>query len=328
MDFTIRALIVMVAAACAPSLPPAPLLPEQDPAFQVVKVAEPAGMAEAAANPFRLLPGDAVDLKTISKTPLDAPNLMVDEGGGVHVPLVGRVAVSGLTLRDAEIAIEKELSQYDKFAKVGLTVRDAGGHKATVVGAVTRPAHVPVKPGLRLVDLLAAGGGLKTAAVEGEELSLADLEAARLIRNNAALPVSVRRALEGDARHNVHIQAGDVLFVPPTRVRRVSVLGKVKAAKTLPFRRGMRLTEAIASAGGADKGADNADVRIIRGPLSNPKVYLANLKALTNGEGRDVVLAPGDVVFVTTHWFSSFAEVISELTPLIAAGTVAAILAR
>jgi polysaccharide export outer membrane protein len=311
--------------ACAPSLPVAPLLPEQDADFKPEVVPEPPGMNEAEAAPFRLMPGDSMDLRTVSKTPLDAANLLVDEAGGVHVPLVGRVLVKGLSLREAELAIEKGLSQYDRFAKVALQLRDPGGHQAAVIGAVVRPGRLPVQPGLRLVDLLAASGGPKTAAVEGEEYDLADLEGSRLIRNREPLPLSLPRAIQGDKRHNVAIRPGDVLFVAPARARRVSVFGRVKAAKTMPFRSGMRLTEALASAGGVAKGADRADIRIIRGPLSKPKVYLANIKALIDGKGRDVVLAAGDIIYVTTHPFSSFTEVLAELTPLIATAGVAVI---
>lgn len=316
----------ITSAGCAPILPMAPVLPEDDATFRPAVVPEPPGMAEAAAGPFRLWPGDLVDLRTLSKTPLDAASLLVDEGGGVHVPHVGRIAVQGLSLREAELAIEKEVALLDRFAKVGLTVRGAGGRWAAVIGAVSKPARVAVQPGLRLVDLIAAGGGLKSAALDGEEFELADTDAARLLRGATTLPVSVRRAMEGDVRHNVRIEAGDVLLVPPTRARRVSVLGRVKTPKTLPFRGGLRLSEALAMAGGTEKGADLADVRVIRGPLSKPKVYLAKFKSLVNGEGRDVVLAAGDIVFVTTHWFASFTEVLQDLTPIIAAGGLAAIL--
>lgn len=313
--------------ACAPNLPLAPRLPTDDVEFKTEVVSEPGGMAEDDSGPFRLMPGDLVDLKTLSKTAFDATGLLVDQGGGMHVPMVGRIAVAGLSLREAELAIEKEIVRFDRFAKVGLSLRDTGNRQAVVVGAVQRPSRVTVVPGVRVADLLAAGGGVRTVALEGEEFEVADLAAARLVRGQKPLPISVSRAMAGDTRHNVRVHPGDVLFVPKTRARRISVLGRVKAAKSVPYRAGMRLSEALAMAGGMDKGADAADIRVIRGPLSKPRVYLSNFKRLVDGSGHDVTLAAGDIVFVTTTGFATFAEVLQDLTPIIAAGGVAALLA-
>jgi polysaccharide export outer membrane protein len=108
----------------------------------------------------------------------------------------------------------------------------------------------------------------------------------------------------------------------------VSVLGEVRHAASVRFRPGFRLTDALALAGGTSKDADEADVRIIRGPLSGPRVYRASLEDIVDGRSPDVELAPGDVVFVTEHWFASTTDVLRRLSPLIAAMAVAAALSR
>src|SRR5262249_44425294 len=66
--------VLLALTACAPSLPKAPLLPEQDSTFKNVEVPEPPGITDATAGPFRLMPGDVLNLRTLSKTPLDAQN--------------------------------------------------------------------------------------------------------------------------------------------------------------------------------------------------------------------------------------------------------------
>ena len=76
----------------------------------------------------------------------------------------------------------------------------------------------------------------------------------------------------------------------------MTVLGDVERPRTVPFRPGMRLSEALARAGGPNDDADEADVRVIRGPLSSPAVYRASLEGLVGGEATDVELAPGDTV--------------------------------
>jgi polysaccharide export outer membrane protein len=104
----------------------------------------------------------------------------------------------------------------------------------------------------------------------------------------------------------------------------VRVLGQVKMARAIPWRPGLRLSEALARAGGVSWEADQADIRIIRGPLSKPRLYRANFGALVAGQATDVELARGDIVFVTEHWFASTTEVLRRLMPLLTAELVAA----
>jgi polysaccharide biosynthesis/export protein len=254
--------------------------------------------------------------------------LPVDATGDVYVPTAGAVQVSGVMLPVAEARVEQALRAKDRFAQVGLLLAEAGGHRATVLGAVERPGDVQLRPGTRIAEMLALGGGPKTKELDGELVDLADLEAARVVRNGLTLPISVARAIEGHPQHNVRVQPGDVIFVPPTRGARITVIGAAGRPKTVSFRRGLRLTEALAIGGGLSEAADHSDVRVIRGPLSKPRVYIANLYALRRGEGHDVVLEPGDVVFVTEHWFASVTQVLSRLTPFLAASALTVAVAK
>jgi polysaccharide export outer membrane protein len=195
-----------------------------------------------------------------------------------------------------------------------------------VIGAVARPGVYEIRPNARVSEGIALAGGPRTFDAEGESHELADLAGARVIRGGAALPISLGRALEGDPRHDVRLRAGDLLCVPPARGLRVVVLGEVRSPRVLPFRRGLRLTEALALSGGTTKDADGADVRVVRGPLSAPRVYRADLDALIAGDRGDVELAPGDIVFVTEHWFATTTDVINRLTPALTAGALTAAL--
>src|SRR5690606_902639 len=89
-----------------------------------------------------------------------------------------------------------------------------------------------------------------------ERIELADWDGARLMRSGQAVPVDMKRAMLGDPRHNVRIRPGDLLYVPPRRGERISVFGAVGTAKVLDYRPGVRLSEAIAIAGGLTIDAD------------------------------------------------------------------------
>jgi polysaccharide export outer membrane protein len=94
----------------------------------------------------------------------------------------------------------------------------------------------------------------------------------------------------------------------------------------MAFRRGLRLTEALAESGGITQPADLEDVRVLRGGLAHPRMYVANLKDVLAAKRPDVELAPGDVVFVTEHWFATTTDVLARLVPAVAttvlAGTI------
>jgi polysaccharide export outer membrane protein len=108
----------------------------------------------------------------------------------------------------------------------------------------------------------------------------------------------------------------------------IMVLGEVNKQVPIAYRNGIRLTEALAHAGGlAMARADRHDIRIIRGPLREPLVYTTNLKALTSGEATDVELAPGDIIFVTKSWYASTSDVLNSLAQVLSLANSFAILA-
>jgi polysaccharide biosynthesis/export protein len=318
-------ILMPVVAACRPSLPDAPMVPQADGAFSAPQQIVPPGLEEDPALPFALMPGDVIHLTVRSLDTIDLPNLAVDGTGSVSVPNSGTVSVEGLSLDGAAGAIERELRRLDRFAQATVTLTLADGHRATIIGAVGTPGVYVLRPGARIADLVAQAGGLRTADGEGttEIYDLADADAARLVRDGDALPLSVSEAIQGTTGHNVRVQPMDLLYVPPMRGSMISVLGSVNEQSRVPFHKGMRLTQALADAGGNTREADNGDIRIIRGPLSSPQVYRASLRALWMGEATDVVLQKGDIIYVTEDSFVAITDVLTRLAPLLTAAALA-----
>lgn len=316
---------LLALSACGAHLTPVPTRPAEDPSFTVEAVPEPAGMEPMAPDAFRLQPGDVLALRTISPAPIEVPRLSVDDAGLLHAPLAGAVPVAEASLLEAETRLQERLRRYDRFGLVSLTVVEPAGHRASVLGAISKPGTYTLGGLTRVSELLAMAGGLKWNDGDMEAVELADLEAARLLRDGQPLPISIPRALTGDPRHNVTVAPRDVLFVPALQGAAIRVLGEVKGPRLVPWRRGLRLSEVLAQAQGLGPDADAADVRVIRGPLSAPRLYQARVTDLIQGRATDVELARGDIVFVTKHWFASSTEVLQRLLPLLALGAAAAL---
>ncbi|MBX7196494.1 MAG: SLBB domain-containing protein [Sandaracinaceae bacterium] len=318
-------LVIAAFAACAPALPVAPAHPD---GFQASQVETPPGLDPKEPSPFRLFPGDVLLLKLLSVDGAESWTVSVDARGDVSVPGYGEAHVGGETLTEAERLVEQRVRRLDTFARVALTLSDPGGHRASALGAFERPGLVVVRPGMKVSEVIASAGGPKTVLEAGESVDASDLDAGTLVRDGKALPLTFARALQGDPRHDVFVEPGDTLVLPSASGRRITVLGAVKTGRSFLFRRGMRLSEALGVAGGTTADADHGDVRVLRGPLSHPKVYRCNLRKLFAGEASDVELAPGDVIFVTESALASTSQVLQRLTPLFAATAVGIALAR
>ncbi len=305
------AALVALTGACA-VLPMPPVTPSADEGFSPPVAIEPTGIDVNADQPaaLRILPGDILRIQSQSVETTSVEGLVVDELGNVRVPLAGDVPVGGRTLEEASATVQEALRRFDRVVVVDVFMADAQGHQATVVGAVTNPGRVPVLPGMRVADLIAAVGGTLRSTETGEVQPLADLSGARLVRGEQVVPISIAQALTGDLRHNCRVRASDHLYIPPMRGNRIVILGNVNAPAAIGFRPGMRLTEALARAGGVTETGDRGDVRIVRGDLSAPRVYQATLDDIIDGDTTDVELAPGDVLYVSTHWTATWAEVV------------------
>jgi polysaccharide export outer membrane protein len=327
--YTAFLLAIALVSACARNrFPQAPTTPFDDPSFTAPEPIIIPGLESDPPEALKLFPGDVVQLTTVSAQTQVYDGLIVDAMGQLHVPLAGDIQVGGLTLGQAEQAVEKGLRRYDRFVRTNLIITAPDGHFAVVVGAVTTPGRIKVSPGIRLADLLAQAGGVLIGQSALIPMRLGDLDLARLVRDGETVPVSLPLAIEGDTKHNIRVHSGDQLFIPPITKNLLMVLGEVGRPQPMAYRQGIRLTEALARAGGINMSrGDRKDIRIVRGPLTEPRVYTTNLKALMAGEATDVELWPGDIIWVTKTWYASTADVMSGLSEIISLANTAAILA-
>ncbi len=290
------------------------------------------GIANDRPPDGSLRAGDQVLIDVISGGRVRQRRGVVDARGQLHAASERDVAVAGLSLPQAERRIAEAVHTSDKFAEIELHLSPRSPRRMSAFGALTRPGYVTLTPGMRVVDAIAAAGGVQRASASilgGGPLPVpvGDLEEAVLIRNGKALPINVDQALRGQRRHNVYLHAGDQLYVPPATDNGVSVLGQVGAPGIFPHRHGLRLTEALSEAGGITIGGDKDDIRLIRGPVEAPAVYRASLTAIAEGKRRDVRLRSGDVIFVTDHPMEDLGEVMRLVIPFVAIGVSALVVA-
>ena len=86
--------------------------------------------------------------------------------------------------------------------------------------------------------------------------------------------------------------------------REVSVLGQVNKAGSLGYRDGLTIVQAISEAGGLGEFAAPKRVKLTRrtGNGDETITFEVSLSAIIEGKAEDLVLRPGDIVFVPETW--------------------------
>lgn len=86
--------------------------------------------------------------------------------------------------------------------------------------------------------------------------------------------------------------------------REVSVLGQVNKAGSLGYRDGLTIVQAVSEAGGLTDFAAPKRVKLTRrtGNGEETITFEVSLSAIIEGRAEDLVLRPGDIVFVPETW--------------------------
>jgi len=86
-------------------------------------------------------------------------------------------------------------------------------------------------------------------------------------------------------------------------------------ARVLPLSRdNMTLLEAIATAGGIPQYGKAYKVKVIRGGLKNPKVYIFDLSTLESAKNADFILQANDIIYIE-RVYNIPMEIVSQITP-------------
>ena len=232
-------------------------------------VLSPAGslpglMAESRAGSgefsgYRLAPGDRVRI-TVYQNPDLTVETRLNDAGTLSLPLVGVLPLGGLDIGAAErrVADALRLGQFVRQPQVSLTLLEARGHQASVLGQVNRPGRYAIEVAtLRLSELLALAGG--TAPGGADRIVVSGLRDSRPFRAEVDLPSLF--GVEG-RQHDLLIRHGDTVWVD--RQPQLYIYGAVQRPGALRLERGMTLLQALATGGGLTARGTDKGIRIHR----------------------------------------------------------------
>ena len=225
----------------------------------------------------------------------------VERDGTIMIPQIGMLPVGGLTFSQTEKAITSRLSAHLKRFEVHVAMARLRTLKVYVVGEVVRPGAYEVSSLATISNALyAACGPARTGS----------LRQIKLVRDNqVAADVDFYQFLMfGDRRHDVRLQAGDVILVPPLGPI-AAVSGAVKRAAIYELNPGTRLVDLLQLAGGVTPSANLQRCQLLRLDQDKGRIMIdidlgkiidTSGKKRPTANGGDVALQDGDFLRVAS----------------------------
>ena len=246
-------------------------------------------------------------------TSYDQPDLTgtftVEIDGTFTYPLIGRLRVAGMTLREVETQLRKDLVDQGFFRnpEVTVAIEQYRSQKIYIVGEVRTPGAYPMSGDMRLVEALAlAGSTLPTASGEAvimrqsdealvldSTLNSAESTGQPTEQSGVVVRVDLRRLENGDLSQNVALTNNDTIFV--LRAESVYVFGQVRNPGAYPLQqRDTTVLQALSLAGGVTDRGSTGRIQIVR--------IVDGEREEIDAELTDVVL-PRDTIVVPERFF-------------------------
>lgn len=150
------------------------------------------------------------DLRTMSR---------VDAKGMINLPLVGEVTVVGLTISDAQKAVENAYrdGRYLRNPQVTINVESYAAREISIQGQVRSPGRypLPIETSMTVLELVTRAGGF-TDTAKGTAVNVTRVS---LDGKKKVFTIDVDSLLKGKKGANINdnslmLEPGDIVFVP------------------------------------------------------------------------------------------------------------------
>lgn len=179
------------------------------------RAAPPPPAPPPVAGPYRVQPGDVVEVKFLYH-PDDDERLTVRPDGWLPLSVTGDLNVNGLTAEELQELIRVRSSRYLRDPEVNVTITETAA-RAYIGGEVANPGFVSLGKPLTVLQAVLERGGFTSGA---------DLTELRVISHASGQPVMRRLDLEeGDDAaplEGAMLSADDIVVVPKTGIAKAN----------------------------------------------------------------------------------------------------------
>jgi polysaccharide export outer membrane protein len=197
--------------------------------------------------------GDVLTLEVFGEPELSR-DLRVSDKGSISIPNAGTIQAAGLNLDQLEqLVVDRLGASILVSPQVTLGVRSYA-NSVEVTGQVRNVGLYPITDANMTVRaILTSAGGTEN-----------NIPRIYLQRGAQQFELDLEAIANGNTTADMVVQPGDVIMVPPPPT--VQVVGEVKEPQLVPYKTHMRLTAAIAEAGGLSQLANKRGILLTRDP--------------------------------------------------------------
>ena len=257
---------------------------------------EPSMNIPTPAN-YRLGAGDAViiDVWGASQTTFEGT---VSPDGTVTIEGVGPLALAGMTVKEANEYVKKQLGRFYANSNITLTVGETRSIQVQVMGEVMVPGTYTLSALSSAFNALYAAGGISEIG------TLRDIKVFRQGRVVSTIDV-YDYILNGNTKGDIRLADNDVIVVGPYECL-VNIRGKVKRPMFYEMKENESVSRILDYAGGFAGDAYTDNVRLIRKSGREYSVYTVD-----EFEMNGFLLKDGDSLYVDSviPRFSNMAEI-------------------
>jgi polysaccharide biosynthesis/export protein len=274
---------------------------------------------------YQLGKGDEITVNFAGRPDMQTKPI-VGPDGRISLPLAGDILVAGLTRPQAAAAIQSALANYYTNLSVQVIVTKYTANRVVLLGAVDHPGMFTFDGTPTLLEVLARGGVQAGPNKSGTAPEVNQIpERCAIYRGtDQVVWVELRQMMEaGNALAAMRLRRDDVVYVPSTSERFISVLGEVQHPGAIPLAYNSTLASILAQAGGVtDHAGNNPHIQIVD-PASGTSRVFALKDMLDPIKSREITLKPGQIVFVPKSGFYRASYVLERLSPLVTVATMA-----
>ncbi len=204
---TIRTLALLTGAAVLAACAGPPRGPQLPAATYV-------SQTEAPSEQYVIGPLDELQI-FVWRNPELGATVQVRPDGRITTPLITDLPATGKTPKQLSDDIKVRLAEYINDPIVSVIVKSFAGtfaQQIRIVGATEKPASIPYRANMTLLDAMIAVGGLSQyAAGNKARLIRADRETGMQREYSVRIDDLLKR---GDSQANVLLRPGDVIIIP------------------------------------------------------------------------------------------------------------------
>lgn len=247
------------------------------------------GAGAASAADVQLGAGDVLKISVYGSPDLGLET-RISEAGEITYPLVGNVALGGLSVSAAEKKLGGMLEKggFLRKAQVNIIVTSLQSQQVSVLGQVNRPGRYPIEGRRSVMDMLAMAGGVN--ADGGDSINLIRKRDGKTSREVIDIVEMVRNA---DLNRDLDVAGNDVIFVE--RAPRFYIYGEVQRPGPFRLERSMTVLQGLSAGGGLTQRGTERGIRIKRRDAEG-KLQVLDAK-------HDDLLQVDDVVYVKESLF-------------------------